>query len=170
MGKRRQAREMAMQALYFLEEQRGDPEQAIALFCRNFTPPRKSQAFFFDLVKGVHHARTVIDTIVEGYSDNWKVFRMPRVDRNIIRLAVYEMLWHEDIPYRVSINEAIDIGKRFGSDDSGAFINGILDRIRLALEKGEIEQAGSPRPTASSPTDDPGTLTIPAVSGGKVDH
>jgi N utilization substance protein B len=144
MGKRRQAREMAMQALYFLEEQHGDPEQAIALFCHNFTPPRKSRAFFYDLVKGVHHARTVIDTIVEGYSDNWKVFRMPRVDRNIIRLAVYEMLWHEDIPYRVSINEAIDIGKRFGAEDSGAFINGILDRIRLALENGEIDTPEAP--------------------------
>ena len=65
---------------------------------------------------------------------------MPRVDRNIIRLAVYEMLWHEDIPYKVSINEAIDIGKRFGADDSGAFINGILDRIRKALENDEIEK------------------------------
>ena len=95
---------------------------------------------------------------------------MPRVDRNVIRVAVYEMLWIDDIPPKVSINEAIDIGKRFGSDDSGAFINGILDRIRLALEKGEIEHPGAPRPTASSPTDDPGTLTIPTVSGGKVDH
>lgn len=140
MGKRRQAREMAMQALYFLEEQTGDPEQAIALFCRNFTPPRKSRAFFYELVNGVYQARAIIDGIVEGYSDNWKVFRMPRVDRNIIRLAVYEMLWNEDIPYKVSINEAIDIGKRFGADDSGAFINGILDRIRKALENGEIDK------------------------------
>jgi transcription antitermination protein NusB len=140
MGKRRQAREMAMQALYFLEEQTGDPDQAIRLFCDNFTPPRKGRAFFYDLVKGVHLARAVIDGIVEGYSDNWKVFRMPRVDRNIIRMAVYEMLWHEDIPYKVSINEAIDIGKRFGADDSGAFINGILDRIRKALENDEIDK------------------------------
>jgi N utilization substance protein B len=77
---------------------------------------------------------------------------MPRVDRNIIRLAVYEMLWHEDIPYRVSINEAIDIGKRFGAEDSGAFINGILDRIRLALENGEIDMPEAPvLETALSP-------------------
>ena len=152
MGKRRQAREMAMQALYFLEEQTGDPEQAITLFCRNFSPPRKTRAFFYDLVKGVHHARTTIDGIVEGYSDNWKVFRMPRVDRNIIRLAVYEMLWHDDIPYKVSINEAIDIGKRFGADDSGAFINGILDRIRLALEKGEIDKPEAPTFEAAVPS------------------
>ena len=139
MGKRRQARELAMQALYFLEEQTGDPQQALDLFCRNFNPPRKSRPFFFDLVQGVQKARTAIDDIVENYSDNWKVFRMPRVDRNVIRLAVYEMLWHPDIPYKVSINEAIDIGKRFGAGDSGAFINGILDRIRKALESGEIE-------------------------------
>ena len=170
MGKRRHARELALQALYFLEEQNGDPEQALDLFCRNFMPPRKSLAFFLELVRGVQQTRATIDRIVETYSDNWKVFRMPRVDRNVIRVAVYEMLWIDDIPPKVSINEAIDIGKRFGSDDSGAFINGILDRIRLALEKGEIEQPGAPRPTASSPTDDPGTLTIPTVSGGKVDH
>ena len=149
MGKRRQAREMAMQALYFLDEHAGDAEQALALFCRNFTPPRKSRTFFFDLVKGVDGARAAIDGIVERYSDNWKVFRMPRVDRNVIRLAVYEMLWFEDIPYKVSINEAIDIGKRFGADDSGAFINGILDRIRKALENGEIDKPETINPEAA---------------------
>ena len=170
MGKRRHARELALQALYFLEEQNGNPEDALDLFCRNFMPPRKSRAFFLELVRGVQQTRTAIDRIVETYSDNWKVFRMPRVDRNIIRVAVYEMLWLEDIPPKVSINEAIDIGKRFGSDDSGAFINGILDRIRLALEKGEIAKPEAPRPTDSSPPDDPGALTTQKVSGGNLDH
>lgn len=139
MGKRRQAREMAMQALYFLEEHSGDRDQALTLFCSNFKPPRKTRPFFEDLVRGVQRARAAIDAIVETYSDHWKVFRMPRVDRNVIRMAVYEMLWIDDIPVKVTINEAIDIGKRFGTEDSGAFINGILDRIRLALENGEIE-------------------------------
>jgi len=139
MGKRRQARELALQALYFLEEQNGDPDEALDLFCGNFSPPRKSRTFFLDLVKGVQRHQSTIDGIVEGYSDNWKVFRMPRVDRNVIRMAVFEMLWLDDIPPKVSINEAIDIGKRFGADDSGAFINGILDRIHRALENGEIQ-------------------------------
>jgi N utilization substance protein B len=140
MGKRRLAREQALQALYFLEEQTNDPDRALALFCDNFSPPRKSRAFFFDLVQGVQRHRSAIDHMVEGYSDNWKVFRMPKVDRNVIRIAVFEMLWLDDIPPKVSINEAIDIGKRFGTEDSGAFINGILDRIHQALEQGEIER------------------------------
>jgi N utilization substance protein B len=170
MGKRRQARELALQALYFLEEQRGDSEQALDLFCRNFMPPRKSRAFFLELVRGVQQARVDIDRIVETYSDHWKVFRMPRVDRNVIRVALYEMLWIEDIPAKVSINEAIDIGKRFGTDDSGAFINGILDRIRLALEKGEITIPAVARPTEASPPVEALHSTSENVSGGSGDH
>ena len=170
MGKRRQARELALQALYFLEEQRGDPEQALDLFCGNFMPPRKSRAFFLELVRGVQQTRTEIDRIVESYSDHWKVFRMPRVDRNVIRVAVYEMLWLEDIPAKVSINEAIDIGKRFGTDDSGAFINGILDRIRLALEKGELELPAGAHPIETPPPDGVRHSTTQNASGESGDH
>ena len=170
MGKRRQARELALQALYFLEEQRGDPEQALDLFCGNFMPPRKSRAFFLELVRGVQQTRTEIDRIVESYSDHWKVFRMPRVDRNVIRVAVYEMLWLEDIPAKVSINEAIDIGKRFGTDDSGAFINGILDRIRLAIEKGELELPTGAHPIETPPPDGVHHSTTQNASGESGDH
>lgn len=160
MGKRRQARELALQALYFLEERDGDPDQALDLFCGNFSPPRKSRTFFLDLVKGVQCHRSAIDRIVEGYSDNWKVFRMPRVDRNVIRMAVFEMLWLDDIPPKVTINEAIDIGKRFGADDSGAFINGILDRIHRALENGEIENPAKMATGAATPPDAPGKPSL----------
>lgn len=160
-----------MQALYFLEDQAGDPDQALDLFCGNFAPPRRSRAFFFELVRGVQQMRAAIDAIVESCSENWKVFRMPRVDRNVIRVAVYEMLWLEDIPPKVTINEAIDIGKRFGAEDSGAFINGILDRIRLGLESGEIGKPG--RIPAETPAmTSPPTSDRPAdeTSGGTVDH
>ncbi len=138
MGRRRQARELALQALYFLDARAGDPEEAMALFHRNFTPPRKAREFMDRLVQGVTANRAAIDATVERYSENWKVFRMPRVDRNVIRMAVFEMFWQADIPHSVSINEAIDLGKQYGTDDSGAFINGILDRIRQALESGEL--------------------------------
>ena len=170
MGKRRQARELALQALYFLEEQRGDPEQALDLFCGNFMPPRKSRDFFLELVRGVQQTRAEIDRIVESYSDHWKVFRMPRVDRNVIRVAVYEILWLNDIPAKVSINEAIDIGKRFGTDDSGAFINGILDRIRLALEKGEIELPAGAHPAEASPAAEGRHSKTKIASGDSRDH
>ncbi|MDJ0988460.1 MAG: transcription antitermination factor NusB [Desulfobacterales bacterium] len=138
MGRRRQARELALQALYYIDARAGDPEEALALFHRNFTPPRRARDFLDQLVQGVTANRDAIDAIVERYSENWKVFRMPRVDRNVIRMAMFEMFWQVDIPYNVSINEAIDLGKHYGTDDSGAFINGILDRIRQALESGEL--------------------------------
>lgn len=140
MGRRRQARELALQALYFLDARPGsNAEEAMALFHRNFTPPRKAREFMDRLVQGVSARRAAIDDIIERYSEHWKVFRMPRVDRNVIRMAVFEMFWQADIPTSVSINEAIDLGKKFGTDDSGAFINGILDRIRQALESGEMQ-------------------------------
>ncbi|NIS62710.1 MAG: transcription antitermination factor NusB, partial [Proteobacteria bacterium] len=70
------------------------------------------------------------DRVIEHYSSNWKVDRMAHVDRTILRIATYELLYCNDIPPRVAINEAIDIGKKYGSEDSGAFINGILDKVR----------------------------------------
>jgi len=78
-----------------------------------------------------------IDSMIAKFSSNWKLGRMSRVDRNALRIAVYEMLFCDDIPFKVSINEAIDLGKTFGSEESGAFINGILDSIRCALEEGD---------------------------------
>jgi N utilization substance protein B len=74
------------------------------------------------------------------------------VDRNVMRIAVFEMLFCHDIPPKVSINEAIDVGKKFGTEESGAFINGIIDRIRIAIEKGEI-QIGRPIETANKDTE-----------------
>jgi N utilization substance protein B len=94
--------------------------------------------FFLKLVKGVVQGKSEIDSILERFSENWKLNRMSCVDRNTMRIAVYELLYCDDIPYKVSINEAIDMGKKFGTKESGAFINGILDSIRIALEKKEI--------------------------------
>jgi N utilization substance protein B len=146
MGNRRLAREMAMQALFFIDNTPGDPEGALELFCRNFSPPERVRAFFQELVGGVLGARAAIDAVIERFSQHWKLDRMSGVDRNLLRLAVYEMFWRTDIPAKVSINEAIDIGKKFGTEDSGAFINGILDGIRIARDNGELVLAGAPAP------------------------
>ena len=83
--------------------------------------------------------KSQIDAIIERFSNNWKLSRMSGVDRNIMRIAVFEMLFCRDIPPKVSINEAIDVGKKFGTEESGAFINGILDSIRVALDNKVIE-------------------------------
>ena len=96
-------------------------------------------ASFSGLAEEAGKAYKDIDDVVERYSSNWKVRRMACVDRNVLRLAVFELLYCEDIPTKVSINEAIDIAKKFGASESGSFINGILDSIRTALEKDELK-------------------------------
>jgi len=133
MGTRRQARELAMQALFYIDMQDNVSFQMLESFCDNFRPPEKVRPFFLKLVNGVLEARGEIDTLIERYSKNWKIHRMACVDRNVMRIAVYELLYCGDIPPKVSINEAVDVGKKFGTEESGAFINGIMDSIRDAL-------------------------------------
>ena len=131
-----------MQALYYMDMRDGDPVEMLERFCRCFTVSKNAESFFNKLVEGVLAGKQQIDAIIVRYSNNWKISRMPCVDRNIMRIAVFELIYCEDIPSKVSINEAIDVGKKFGTDDSGAFINGILDGIRIAIEKEKLPVAG----------------------------
>ena len=135
MGTRRQARELAMQALFYMDMQKNSSTEMLEYFCGCFSPSKKSRPFFMKLVTGVLEKKDEIDALVERFSQNWKISRMSCVDRNVMRIAVYEMLYCDDIPPKVSINEAVDVGKKFGTQESGAFINGIMDSIRGALEK-----------------------------------
>jgi N utilization substance protein B len=134
MGIRRKARERALQALFFADLSRYDTREALALFRTHFNPAEPILPFFTALTDGVVVHRGELDGIIERFSKHWKLGRMSCVDRNILRMAVFEMLSCPDIPAKVSINEAIEIGKKFGAEESGAFINGILDSVRLALE------------------------------------
>jgi len=138
MGIRRRSRELAMQALFYMDINNNSSQEMIERFCENFSHPPKTRAFFLKLVNGVIAARPEIDALIERFSKNWQISRMSFVDRNVIRIAVYEMLFCPDIPSKVTINEAVDVGKKFGSEESGAFINGIIDSIRIAIEKKEI--------------------------------
>jgi N utilization substance protein B len=139
MGARRKAREMAMQALFFMDERRDFSEEMLHRFCANFAPKPDVRPYFLRLVQGVLKYKTDLDAMIERFSENWSLSRMSGVDRNLMRIAVFELVWCRDIPAKVSINEAVDIGKKFGAEDSGAFINGIVDSIRAALEKGEVQ-------------------------------
>jgi N utilization substance protein B len=134
MGTRRQARELAMQALFYMDMQDNASLAMLESFCDNFCPPKKARPFFLVLVNGVLETISEIDALIERFSKNWKINRMSSVDRNVMRIAVYELLYCEDIPPKVSINEAVDVGKKFGTEESGAFINGIMDSIREALD------------------------------------
>ena len=129
---------MAMQALFYMDTQQNGSTRMLDRFCENFNLPQKVRPFFLHLVNGVLAAQPQIDILIERYSKNWKVQRMSCVDRNVMRVAVFEMLFCPDIPARVSINEAIDVAKKFGTAESGAFINGIVDRIRIAIENSEV--------------------------------
>jgi len=129
-----------MQALFYMDMRREDPEEMLDLYCRCFSPAKKAYPFFNKLVIGVLDAMDEIDGTIERFSSNWKISRMSCVDRNILRIAVYELIHCKEIPSKVSINEAIDVGKKFGTEESGAFINGILDSIRNVLEAEPVEK------------------------------
>lgn len=140
MGSRRRSREMAVQVLYQVDMAQGDIEEGLRAFCQHFEAPESIRDFAVDLANGAYKNRVEIDGLISRFSEHWRLERMPAVDRNILRLAVFELLYCQDIPSKVSINEAVDLGKKFGSEDSGSFINGILDKIRLHLEEGDQSQ------------------------------
>ncbi len=131
--KRTKARERAVQALYNIDVAATDLDEALARFWKSFEPvEREVQEAAETLVRGVAVHRRPIDDEIEAVSTHWRLDRMARVDRNVLRLAVYE-LRHTEVPVKVVINEAIDLGKKYGSESSGAFINGVLDRIAQSL-------------------------------------
>lgn len=131
MGNRRKARELVTQVLFHMEYNPGDPEKSFELICNNFNAPRSLRLFAMELIKGICKKRDQIDKIIQKSSKNWKMGRMSKVDRSILRLSVYEMFFLDDIPPKVSIDEAVELGKRFGTEESGAFINGILDNVYI---------------------------------------
>ena len=135
MGYRRKSRELAMQALFYMDSEGMNSEEMIELFCNNFNPSENVRSFFNIIIEGVVQHKDEIDLLISQNSRNWKLSRMPSVDRNVLRIAVFELLYCEDIPAKVTINEAIDIGKKFGTKDSGSFINGILDSVNLNMGK-----------------------------------
>ena len=150
MGTRRYARELAMQALFSMDMSCMFSAEQLAEYRRCFPPGKHVLPFFERLTDGVLQYKSPIDHVIERYSSNWKVQRMACVDRNILRLAVFELLYCADIPAKVSINEAIDIAKKFGSSESGSFINGILDSIRNALDSNELQTIPLPLPDERS--------------------
>ena len=120
---------MTLQILYQMDFVTLPPEQAIELFCVHFASDDLDCDFITRLVEGVLSHREEIDAAISDLSSKWRINRMCTTDRNIIRLAAYEILFCPDIPPKVSISEAVEIGKRFGTEESGAFINGILHAL-----------------------------------------
>lgn len=131
---RRKAREQAVQILYQIDFTKQPSEDAVPLFFSHFSPGRKAGPFTTLLVQGVEAHEKTIDSILREYSEHWSVERMPRIDRTILRIAIFEILWCADIPPKVSMNEAIELGKKFSTDKSALFINGVLDKVTHSRE------------------------------------
>jgi N utilization substance protein B len=132
MGSRHHARERALQIL-FQYDIHGKPGLWLDVFWKENEATDEVRAFAERLVAGVLGKKNELDTLIGKYATNWKVSRMPIVDRNILRAGAYELLWMDDVPAKVTVNEAIELAKSFGDDDASKFINGILDQI-LAKE------------------------------------
>jgi N utilization substance protein B len=139
MGERRVARELALQALYKLD-MLGESAApgSLGLFWEHFVPegiPRggDSEQFARELVAGVDAHRARIDELIAAAAEHWKLPRLSRVDLSLLRLATFELLGRPEIPAAVTIDEAIEIARRYGSEDSSAFVNGVLDHIAGVL-------------------------------------
>jgi N utilization substance protein B len=139
MGRRRKARELALQVLYELDL-RGDDavEGTLADFWERQPAgegPGEAEVreFASRLVRGTKDHQDKIDEVINRFAERWDLDRMAVVDRNILRAGVYELLWGVDVPPKVAINEALEIARKFSTEESTGFINGVLDRVRREL-------------------------------------
>jgi N utilization substance protein B len=128
MGSRHQARERALQIL-FQYDIHGRPGLWLDLFWKENEATDEVKTFAEQLVAGVLKKKHELDALIGKYATNWKISRMPIVDRNILRAGVYELLWMDDVPAKVTVNEAIELAKSFGDDEASKFVNGILDQV-----------------------------------------
>lgn len=136
MSTRRDAREWAIQLLFQIDlNPTDDLDKVLVAFWADKDAEDSASDYAENLVRGVHERLVETDELLAGYAENWDIRRMGVVDRNIMRLALYEMYHCDDVPLVVSINEAVDIAKYFSSSESGKFVNGILDRARKEIEK-----------------------------------
>lgn len=135
MSGRHEGRTLAVQFLFQRDFNTGDLREALADFWLEHKAGPKVQKFAEELICGVERERETLDRQLTRFAANWDVKRMGAVDRNVMRLALYEMNFCPDIPPVVSINEAIELAKELSSDESGKFVNGILDRARKEVDR-----------------------------------
>jgi N utilization substance protein B len=140
MGARTTAREAALQMLFAIEATGNDAEQAIFDFWRELPGDAEGREYADQLVRGVRQDLERIDERIRAASQNWRLERMARIDRNALRLGAYELQTRTDVPRAVILDEAVELAKRFGSDESSKFVNGVLDRIADDLGRKDSDQ------------------------------
>jgi len=129
MGKRRKARESTLQILFQLEFNDSQLDKTISQFLENKKADKEEEELCTRLICGIVANQAEIDKIIQSASQNWRISRMAIVDKNILRMAAYEMLYDKDLAPAIIINEAIEIAKKYSSEQSATFINGILDAL-----------------------------------------
>jgi len=144
MKKRTRARELALQFHYQLDLRGPEILDEARSFFRSEEPDKASRDFATQLVKGVVEHISELDGVIRDVAQNWEIARMAVIDRNVLRMAAFELYHCPDIPPKVAINEAIELGKRFSTQNSGAFINGILDKIKDRARATAPPAPGSP--------------------------
>ena len=132
---RRQGREFALQALYAVEMLGSEPRHVLFLFWRTLASRFAASEFTNELVEGAWRERERIDKLIADAAENWRLGRLPKVELNLLRLGVYELLTYPLISPNITINEAIEIARRYGGDDAPTFVNGILDHIATVIGK-----------------------------------
>lgn len=143
--KRRLAREIAVQSLYQMEMNEVNAEQAVAMLIEEAQHDNESNVklenaaeltrFVNELVNGILKLQRDIDVLLSDFLKGWQVDRLSRVDKQILRLAAYEMVFRDDVPPKVAVNEAIELAKHFGTDESGKFVNGVLGKMIKELDR-----------------------------------
>ncbi len=151
MATRRRGREAALQLLYAVEITHADVEAVLASPWAHALTAARTREFTGVLLRGVIASRDEIDALIREWSANWSLERIGLVERNILRFAIYELLFMPEIPPNVTINEAIEVAKRYGADDAPSFINGILDRIKNQVAPSEDAPVAASDPVSSPP-------------------
>ena len=140
MGSRHRSRERALQIL-FQYDIHGKPDVWLEEFWKQHKVREDEKVFAERLVQGVMQHKAELDTLIGRYAINWKVSRMQIVDRNILRMGVYELLWLDEVPAKVTMNESIELAKSFGDDEAAKFVNGILDKVLSSEPRLDVKRA-----------------------------
>lgn len=132
---RKASREVAMKLLYQLDIQKEDRDDQVNSTIEEYGLEAGDKKYVLDIVEGTYKNQELIDKLIEESASSWSVSRISKVDLAILRLSVYEIKYREDIPLSVSINEAVELGKKYSGDDAGSFINGVLGKISTGITK-----------------------------------
>ncbi len=140
MGARHTGREAALQMLFQMEASGASADDVITLFWRNFDAEPEGRAYADEALRGIADDLTAVDQKIAGASAHWRLERMARVDRNVLRLGTWELSRRTDVPRAVILDEAVELAKAYGTEDSGAFVNGVLDKVAESLGRRDTDR------------------------------